>query len=303
MLSPATGTITPYYAVSNMLRASNQFDMCPYVTTSFVTEEVGLIAGIGTMGYSSALNQFIQHMKSLNASQKQALESLMLSGQPLSKNNQKISKIDVVSNNGLKATVNATFISTSPNVSGSTVNTYRVLKIYGRWYVTELVNVNVGGSSSSSSTPTQPTGNSGQTVPTQVYNSNANVADLYIETGAIPPPGELFYWPTYPSIIQLDNDDWIAGSTSGKAIPWTPTSSGIQATVTEWGSLCGSTPGNSCIHSNGTGLLVASNPQMCNVNASNYSGMSGQIMQARVYASFKFISSTGSTYTFTSPCS
>ncbi len=307
LLSPGTGSSSPYYAVKNTILANDEYAMCPFITSFYIAEGIGFIIGLGTLGNTSATNRFLQTLKAMTPAQKQNFENTILSGQSLTNTKQIIKRIVVTSNNGSKATIRATLVSTSPNLSGSTVNTYQANQINGRWYVVAIISSNSGVSANLSSPTTSSTtatsGNSAYTVPTQFYPSNPNVADLYVVTGAIPQPGVLFYWPTYPSLIQLDNDDWIAGATSKGVIPWTPTSTGVQASVTEWGTLCSTSPGNSCLHSEGSGTLVASNPQTCTVNASNYSGSSGQIAQARVYASFKFVNSNGTIHTFPSPCS
>ncbi len=310
LLSPGTGSSSPYYAVKNTILANDEYAMCPFITSFYIAEEIGFIVGLGTLGNTSATNQFLKTLKAMTPAQKQNFENMILSGQSLANTKQIIKRIVITSNNGSKATVRATLISTSTNSSGSTVNTYQANQINGRWYVVAIINSNSGVSANLSAPTSSPTtssttatsGNSAYTVPTQFYPPNPNVADLYVVTGAIPPPGVLFYWPTYPSLIQLDNDDWIAGATSKGVIPWTPTSTGVQAAVTEWGTLCSTSPGNSCLHSEGTGTLVAANPKMCTINASNYSGSSGQIVQARVYTSFKFVNSNGTIHTFPSPC-
>jgi len=131
--------------------------------------------------------------------------------------------------------------------------------------------------------------------------------DLFVSTGAVRPPGQLYTWPYYPTRIQMDNDDWIAGTSPSTAINWTASPNSAAGSGVFWTTLCSNGPGNNCTSSKGAVELSASQPLFCTVSFEDPATGTTQSKQVEVFThlDYRFISGTsyGQTYTFPSPCS
>lgn len=128
------------------------------------------------------------------------------------------------------------------------------------------------------------------------------IPDLFVYTAAMPSPGELFVWPRFPPMIEMDDNDWISG------ITWTASeisASGSGAFYTDL--TCGG-PAASCPPTDeGTVEFRATQPKTCTVTFADQSTGKPQSEQALVFDRLLYIltsgPNTGKVYSFSSPCS
>ncbi len=144
-------------------------------------------------------------------------------------------------------------------------------------------------------------------VPAPVTSSPSPAAasaipDLFVYTAAIPPPGELFVWPGFPTRIQRDDNDWISG------ITWSAGPQSASGTGTFYTDLSCSGPAASCPPvAEGTVEFSATSPETCTVTFANPSTGAQQSEQADVYDHLQYTevggSQSGQDVTLPSPCS
>ena len=88
----------------------------------------------------------------------------------------------------------------------------------------------------------------------------SSIPDLFVYTAAIPPPGELFAWPKFPTKIQQDDNDWISG------ITWSARPQSASGSGTFYTDLSCSGPAAGCPPvAEGTVELSATLPETCTV--------------------------------------
>ncbi len=127
------------------------------------------------------------------------------------------------------------------------------------------------------------------------------IPDLFVYTAAIPPPGELFVWPNFPTSIQRDDNDWISG------ITWTPGSKSASGSGTFYTDLTCNGPAASCPpKAQGTVEFIATTPKTCTVTFANPTTGAQQSEQAYVYSHLQYTltnsSQSSQTVTLPSPC-
>ena len=165
-----------------------------------------------------------------------------------------------------------------------------------------------GSRSSASSAPTTSTAISrSSSVPAPAKSSPAPTAasaipDLFVYTAAIPPPGELFAWPRFPTRIQQDDNDWISG------ITWSARPQSASGSGTFYTDLSCSGPAASCPPTaEGMVEFSATSPKTCTVRFADQSTGAQQSEQALVFDHLQYTvtsgPTTGKVYTFSSPCS
>ncbi len=130
----------------------------------------------------------------------------------------------------------------------------------------------------------------------------SGIPDLFVYTAAIPPPGELFVWPEFPTRIEIDDNGWISG------ISWSAGSQSASGTGTLYTDLSCSGPAASCPPvAEGSVILNATAPDTCTVSFFNPSTGLQQSEQADVYDGLQYTevsgSQSGQTVTLPSPCS
>ncbi len=126
--------------------------------------------------------------------------------------------------------------------------------------------------------------------------------DLFVSTAAVPPPGELFVWPAFPTRIQRDDNDWISG------ITWSASPQGASGRGTFFTDLSCSGPAANCPPKAEAAVeLRATVPETCIVTFTNPSTGAQQSEQAVVYDHLQYTELSGSqsdqTVTLPSPCS
>ncbi len=144
-------------------------------------------------------------------------------------------------------------------------------------------------------------------VPAPVTSSPAPTAasaipDLFVYTAAIPPPGELFAWPKFPTRIQQDDNDWISG------ITWSARPQSASGSGTFYTDLSCSGPAASCPPvAEGTVEFSATSPETCTVAFADPSTGAQQSEQADVYDHLQYTEVSGphpgQTATLSSACS
>ncbi len=150
------------------------------------------------------------------------------------------------------------------------------------------------------------TTSSSTTKPVPVASSSSStgasaIPDLFVSTAAIPPPGELFAWPKFPTTIQRNDNAWISGIT-WSAKPQSASGSGILYT-----DLSCSGPAASCPPTaEGTITFSATMPETCIVVFTNPSSGAQQSEQTYVYDHLQYTwvsgSRAGQTFPLPSPC-
>ncbi len=129
-----------------------------------------------------------------------------------------------------------------------------------------------------------------------------SVPDLFVSTGATPPPGELYTWPHFPSSIQLNDNNWISG------MSWSAGSQSASASGTYYTDLSCNGPAASCPPAaEGTVEFSATQRETCTVHYADPSTDSQESTQATVFDHLQYAqvsgSQAGQTYSFPSPCS
>ncbi len=149
--------------------------------------------------------------------------------------------------------------------------------------------------------------NSSSSVPAPVKSSSAPITapvipDLFVYTATIPPPGELFVWPGFPTMIEMDDNDWISG------ITWSANPQMALGSGTFYTNLSCSGPAAGCPPTaEGTVKFHATSPKTCTVHFFDQSTGVQQSEQALVFDHLQYAVTSGSMigkiYTFSSPCS
>lgn len=126
--------------------------------------------------------------------------------------------------------------------------------------------------------------------------------DLFVDTAAIPPPGELFVWPQFPTRIQQDDNDWISG------ITWSAGPHSASGRGTSYTDLSCRGPAASCPPAaEGTVELRASSPETCTVTFADPATGARQSEKAYVYDHLHYTEvrgpHPGQIVTLPSPCS
>ena len=124
---------------------------------------------------------------------------------------------------------------------------------------------------------------------------------MFVYTAAIPPPGELYVWPAFPTRIQRDDNDWISG------ITWSTDPLNASGRGTFYTDLSCSGPAASCPpKAEGTVEFAATTPETCTVSYTNPSTGAKQAEHADVYdyLQYSMLSGpqSGQTVTLPSPC-
>ena len=130
----------------------------------------------------------------------------------------------------------------------------------------------------------------------------SSIPDLFVSTAAIPPPGELFAWPKFPTKIQEDDNDWISG------IIWSARPQSASGSGTFSTDLSCSGPAASCPPvTEGTVEFSATLPETCTVTFADPSTGAQQSERADVYGHLQYTEVSGphpgQTVTMPSPCS
>jgi len=128
-----------------------------------------------------------------------------------------------------------------------------------------------------------------ESVVEAVPNSTSRTTPhLFVSTPAIPPPGWLYAWPKFPTLIGLDDNDWISVRS------WT-----VHATsATARGSLdsnlyCANKPAASCpTKAVATIELTASHPKTCTVHYEIEASGDHESTRVLVYGNLSYVSST-----------
>ena len=172
-------------------------------------------------------------------------------------------QVQVLSASPNHATMNVTSSVTGENF------TLTVWKIGDRWFATSFAGGN-GQSTAQSSTPPTSAPAAPSTIPA--------TPDLFVSTAATPSPGKLYTWPQLPTIIELDDNDWIAG------ITWAAGSQSASGSGTSYTDLSCNRPAASCPPTaDGTVEFSATQPETCTVTFANPQTGNQESEQAHVY--------------------
>ncbi len=140
-----------------------------------------------------------------------------------------------------------------------------------------------------SSAPASSSTSSSLTAPVPSASASPVIPDLFVSTAAIPPPGELFVWPDFPTTIARDDNDWMAGIT-WSAGPQSATGSGTLYT-----DLSCTGPAAACPPTaEGTVEFSATLPETCIVTFVSPSTGVRQSEQAHVYGHLQYTQVSGS---------
>lgn len=136
--------------------------------------------------------------------------------------------------------------------------------------------------------------------PGSATSTAAAIPDLFVETAAIPPPGALYAWPEYPTLVEMDDNDWIG------SITWRASSTAASGTGRFFTDLSCNGPAASCPPTVvGAVLLSASEPTTCTVTFAVEGSGVVRSEQVLVFDRLEdtLTTPTGtSTHVFPSPC-
>ncbi len=152
-----------------------------------------------------------------------------------------------------------------------------------------------------SATTTAPPASTTVAPPTTTPPGSAT-PDLFVSTAVIPPPGELYNWPSYPKVIQIDSDTWIGGGSASASIPWVASPASATASATTWSSSCSPNPGNNCTHSEGPTAVSANQPMRCTVDYFDPSTGTTRASTVLVFDHLQYTPTGGKTVVLADPC-
>ena len=152
-----------------------------------------------------------------------------------------------------------------------------------------------------SSAPASSSTSSSFTAPVPSASAPPVVPDLFVSTAAIPPPGELFVWPDFPTTIARDDNDWVGG------ITWSAGPQSASGSGTLYTDLSCIGPAATCPSTaEGTVEFSATLPKTCVVTFASPSTGVLQSKRAHVYGHLQYTEMTGSqpgqVVTLPSPC-
>lgn len=141
---------------------------------------------------------------------------------------------------------------------------------------------------STSSAPASSSTSSSLTVPAPSTSASRVTPDLFVSTAAIPPPGELFVWPNFPTTIARDDNDWMAGITWSAGLQSASGSGTLFTDLSCSGSAAACPP-----TAEGTVEFSATLPETCIVTFVNPSTGVQESERAHVYGHLQYTEERG----------